>query len=151
MPKNNLFWTRIANVGLGCIDDTRRSGIIDYARILESYGGDNIEGRRLYWETVCKDISTGIEIKEEVVGGSILGSDTFITWARDKFLPAKSREIPTVQRLKKYVAKEAIIAALCKEAKKSIDEIKKKRGIARQVAMDLFYRVGGLSGTEIGE
>jgi hypothetical protein len=53
--------------------------------------------------------------------------------------------------LKKYVAKEAIIAALCKEAKKSIDEIKKKRGIARQVAMDLFYRVGGLSGTEIGE
>ncbi|MCC6326168.1 MAG: hypothetical protein IT420_11085 [Candidatus Brocadia sp.] len=40
---------------------------------------------------------------------------------------------------------------LCKEAKKSFDEIKKERGIIRQIAMDLFYRVGGLSGTEIGE
>lgn len=31
------------------------------------------------------------------------------------------------------------------------DEIKKERGIMRQIAMDLFYGVGGLSGTEIGE
>ena len=35
--------------------------------------------------------------------------------------------------------------------KKSFDEIKKERGIIRQLAMDLFYRLGGLSGTEIGE
>lgn len=27
----------------------------------------------------------------------------------------------------------------------------KERGIIRQIAMDLLYRVGGLSGTEIGE
>ncbi len=136
---------------LGYVDDIRRNGTIDYARIFESYGGDNTEGRRLYWETICKDISTGIDIKEEVTGGSILGSETFIKWVRDRFLPAKSREIPAVQRLKKYTTKEAIIAALCKETKKSFDEIKKERGIIRQMAMDLFYRVGGLNGTEIGK
>ena len=72
-------------------------------------------------------------------------------WVRDKFLPANSREIPAVRRLKKYTAKEEIIDALCKETKKSFDEIKKERGIIRQIAMDLLYRVGGLSGTEIGE
>ena len=59
--------------------------------------------------------------------------------------------IPAVQRLKKFTAKEGIIATLCKETNKSFDEIKKERGIIRQIAMDLFYRVGGLSGTEIGE
>ncbi|MCF6153696.1 MAG: hypothetical protein E3K36_00275 [Candidatus Brocadia sp.] len=136
---------------LGYIDDTRRNGIIDYARILESYGGDNKKGRSLYWETLCNDLSTGIDIKERVIGGSILGSDAFINWVRKKFLPAKSREIPAVQRLKKYTAKDEIIDALCKETNKSFDEIKTERGIIRQIAMDLLYRVGGLSGVEIGE
>ena len=101
----NYTWSSL----WGYIDDTRRNGIIDYARILESYGGDNKKGRRLYWETICNDLSTGIDIKEKVIGGSILGSDTFINWVRDKYLPAKSHEIPAVRRLKKYTAKEAII------------------------------------------
>ncbi|MCE7911198.1 MAG: hypothetical protein DCC43_03625 [Candidatus Brocadia sp.] len=143
----NYPWSSL----LGYIDDSRRNCIIDYARILESYGGNNKKGRRLYWETICDDLSTGIDIKEKVVGGSILGSDTFIKWVRDKYLPVKSREIPAVRRLNKYTAKEEIIAALCKETKKSFDEIKKERGIIRQIAMDLLYRVGGLSGSEIGE
>ncbi|MBM4054330.1 MAG: hypothetical protein FJ264_06610 [Planctomycetes bacterium] len=143
----NYPWSSL----LGYINDARRSSIIEYTRVLEQYGGDNEKGRKLYWETICNDISTGIDIKEKVIGGSILGSDTFIKWAREKFLPAKSREIPAVRRLKKYTAKEEIIAALCKETEKSFDEIKQERGIIRQVAMDLFYRVGGLSGTEIGE
>ena len=93
---------------------------------------------------ICNDLSTGIDIKEKVIGGSILGSDTFINWVRDKYLPAKSREIPAVQRLKKYTAKEEIIDALCKKTNKSFDEIKKERGIIRQIAMDLLYRVGEL-------
>ncbi|MDG6027977.1 MAG: hypothetical protein E3K40_14995 [Candidatus Brocadia sp.] len=96
-------------------------------------------------------MSTGIDIKEKVIGGSILGSDTFINWVKDKFLPSKSREIPAVHQLKKYTTKDKIIEALCKETSKSFDEIKEERGIISQIAMDLFYRVGGLNGTEIGE
>jgi hypothetical protein len=78
----------------------------------------------LYWETICNDLSAGIDIKEKVIGGCILGTDTFINWVRDKYLPAKSREIPAVQRLKKYTAKEEIIDALCKETNKSFDGVK---------------------------
>ncbi|WKZ14642.1 MAG: hypothetical protein QY317_12110 [Candidatus Jettenia caeni] len=40
---------------------------------------------------------------------------------------------------------------IIKETNKSFDEIKGERGILRQIAMDLLCRVGGLSGTEIGE
>ena len=122
---------------LGYIDATRRTGTIDYTRILESYGGDNKKGRELYWESVCNDLLTGIDIKEKVIGGGILGSETFIKWVRDKFIPTKSREIPAVRRLKKYKAKESIIAALCKETNRSFDRIKNERGIIRQIAMDL--------------
>ena len=136
---------------LGYIDAARRTDAIDYARILESYGGDNKKGRELYWGTICNDLSTGINVKEKVIGGEILGGEAFIKWVRGKFLPTKSREIPAVRRLKQYTAKESIIAALCKETNKSFDGVKNERGIIRQIAMDLLYRVGGLSGTEIGE
>ena len=33
---------------------------------------------------------------------------------------------------------------------KGFDEIKKERGITRQIDMDVLYRFGGLTGTEIG-
>ncbi len=134
----------------GYIDDARRNGMVDYARILESYGGGYRKGRRLYWEALCNDVSTGIDIKEKVIGGSILGSDTFINWVKDIFSPAKSREIPAVQRVQKYTTGDKIIEAICKETNKSFAEIKEERVIIRQIAMDLLYRVGGLSGTEIG-
>ena len=46
----------------GYISESRRNGTIDYTKILESYGGDNKKGRRLYWETIGNDLSTGIDI-----------------------------------------------------------------------------------------
>lgn len=53
--------------------------------------------------------------------------------------------------MKKYTTKDKIIDVLCRETKKSFDEIKKERGVIRQIAMDLLYRAGGLIGSEIGE
>ena len=41
--------------------------------------------------------------------------------------------------------------ALCEEFGKSFDEIKEERGIVRQIAMEIFYRFGGMKGGEIGE
>ena len=51
----------------------------------------------------------------------------------------------------KYKAKENIMKALCEEFGKSFDEIKKERGRIRQIAMEIFYRFGGMKGGEIGE
>ena len=52
-----------------------------------------------YLESISS--AAGIEVKEKIIGGCILGSNTFIDWVRD-FLPIKSREIPAVRHLKVY-------------------------------------------------
>ncbi len=134
----------------GYINNTRKNNFIDYAQVLEPYGGDDKKGRKLYWKTIGDDLSVGIDIKEKVVGGSILGSSAFIDWVRDSFLPLKSREIPAVRHLRKYKGKEEIIEAICRGSGTSFHEIISKRGSVRQIAMDLLYRLGGLKGTEIG-
>lgn len=143
----NYKWSSLS----GYISDSRKKSFIDYAQVLEPYGGDTKEGRKKYWETIGNDLSTGVDIKEKVVGESILGSSTFIDWARDTFLSIKSREIPAVKHLRKYKTKEEIIEAVCKGVGKHFHEIRSGRGISRQIAMDMLYRLGGLKGSEIGE
>jgi hypothetical protein len=135
----------------GYINDARKNSFIDYAQVLEPYGGDTKEGRKTYWESISSDLSAGIEVKEKIIGGSILGSNTFIDWIRDTFLPIKSREIPAVRHLRKFKTKEEIIGTVCKGLGKSFQEIISERGVIRQLVMDLLYRLGGLKGTEIGE
>ncbi len=136
---------------MGYISDSRKKSFIDCAQVLEPYGGDTKEGRKMYWESISNDLSTGIDIKEDIIGGCILGSSVFVDWIRDTFLPMKSREIPAVQHLRKYKTKEEIIEAISKDVGKSFHEITRDRGIVRQIAMDLLYRLGGFKGSEIGE
>ncbi len=102
---------------------------------------------------ICDDLSRGIDIKEKLIGGSILGSEKFINWVKEKFLKDNKdkREVPSIKRLLKYKAKEKIMKALREEFCKSFDEIKEERGIMRQIAMEIFYRLGGMKGGEIGE
>jgi len=135
----------------GYINDARKNNFVDYAQVLEPYGGDVKKGRKLYWKTVGDDLPAGIDIKEDVVGGCILGSSAFIDWVRDSFLPVKSREIPAVRLLKKYKGKEEIIETICRYIGRGFHEIISERGSVRQIAMDMLYRFGGLKGTEIGE
>jgi REP element-mobilizing transposase RayT len=140
-------WTSLP----GYIDNTKKNPLIDYCQLLEGYGGENNDGRRLYWEAICNDLSSPIDIKEKAIGGSILGSEKFINWIKDKFMPEKTREIPAAKCLFRYNSKDKIIKIICEYADKSFDEIKKERGIIRQIAMDMLYRLGGLRGIEIGE
>src|SRR3989304_9871353 len=58
---------------LGYREDTKINSFVDYAQILETYGGENRKGRKLYWESICNNVSAGIDIKEKVIGGGILG------------------------------------------------------------------------------
>jgi putative transposase len=135
---------------LGYIDETKRSSFIDYSMILEGYGGDNNKARGAYWEAIGNDLSKGMDIKKEIVGQSILGSDKFIKWVKDKFLGKETREIPSVKKILGYRAEEEIIRAICEETGKGFDEIIKESGATRAMAMELLYRMGGLKGVEIG-
>jgi len=136
---------------LGYINNVKRCSFIDYSMILEAYGGDNNKARKVYWRAICGDLSKGIDIKEKIVGQSILGSDKFINWVKENFLEKEAREIPSVKKILSYKAKDEIIKIICEETGRGFDEIIKGKGTLRQIAMDLLYRMAGLKGTEIGE
>jgi len=136
----------------GYISNRRKEEFIDYALVLEEYGGNNDRGRLAYKKRIYADISEKLEIKDKIIGQSILGGEEFIGWVKDKFLKRKKdRECPSLREIQRYRAKEEIIEAVEKESGKNIEEITTERGSIRQIVMDLLYRIGGLTGVEIGK
>jgi len=135
----------------GYIDEDKTDAFIDYSLVLDLYGGDSKKGRKAYWEAICDDLSEGADIKEKMVAGSILGSDAFVSWVKERFLGADSREIPDLKKIAAYKSQDDIIGAIELETGQKIEEIIRLKGTLRQVVMDMLYRLGGLKGTEIGK
>ena len=135
----------------GYLAKKKREPFIDYAMALEEYGGETDRARKAYMEAIRADVAEGLEIKDKILGQSILGRDEFIEWIKEKFICGqRGQEIPSVKEIQRYRSQEAILKAIEKETGKGINEIKKEKGLYRQMAMDLLYRVGGLKGREIG-
>ena len=136
----------------GYIDQRKVQDFIDYTFILEEYGGDDKNGRAAYRDRIYNEISIKQDIKEKIIGQSILGTDKFIEWISKKHLSAATdkRERPALKELQKYQAEDKIIKVIEKETGEKISAIKKQRGSLRQIVMDVLYRFGGLKGVEIG-
>ena len=78
-------------------------------------------------------------------GQSIIGRDEFIEWVKERFIDRKQYiEIPSAKEIRLYRSKEALLKVIESETGKGIDEIKKEKGLLRQIAMDMLYRIGGL-------
>ena len=143
----NYRWSSLP----GYIKRGKREEFIDYEMVLGEYGGDNARGRKIYKNRIYLDIKEGIEIKDKVIGQSILGGEEFVEWIKERFLKGRQdRESPSLRELKRYRAKEVIMKAIEKVTGKSLEEIKASKGRLRQIATDLLYRIGGLKGVEIG-
>jgi len=144
----NYRWSSLP----GYIKRGKREEFIDYEMVLGEYGGDNARGRKIYKNRIYLDIKEGIEIKDKVIGQSILGGEEFVEWIKERFLKGRQdRESPSLRELKRYRAKEVIMKAIEKVTGKSLEEIKASKGRLRQIATDLLYRIGGLKGVEIGK
>ncbi|MEW6587253.1 MAG: transposase [Nitrospirota bacterium] len=136
----------------GYLDKKKRETFVDYAMVLEEYGGETERARKAYAEVVRADIASGIEIKDKIFSQSILGRDEFIEWVKEKYIGRdKTQEIPAAKEIQRYRSKAAILRAIEGETGKGIDEIKKHKGLYRQIAMELLYRIAGLKGREIGD
>lgn len=136
----------------GYLNKRKKEEFIDYSLVLSEYGGDNNHARKAYFKALYEDLSAGMEIHDKILGQSILGGDEFIEWVTEEFLKGeKDRERPSLRKIHTYKAKDAILKAIEQEAGKSIKAITKEKGIYRQIAMELLYRVGGLKGEEIGK
>ncbi len=141
-------WSSLA----GYTSKRKKQDFIDYDLVLEEYGGDNEEGRKAYSFMISMDISGDMDLKDKIVGQSIIGRDEFIEQVLDKHLKkdSDSREQPSFRELHGLKAGEEIIRAVEEETGKGLEEIKKAKGIERSILMDMLYRSGGLRGTEIG-
>ena len=143
----NYRWSSLQ----GYINKNKREEFIDYAMVLGEYGGYNARGRHAYKNRIYGDIAKGFEIKDKVIGQSILGGKGFIKWIKDKFIKGRrDREKPAIRQLHRYKAKDQILEAIGEETGKGLDEIKSERGQIRLIVMDILYRAGGLNGVEIG-
>jgi len=135
----------------GFISRSKREGYIDYAMVLGEYGGDTDKARREYKKRIYAEIAKDAEIKESILGQSILGGEAFIAWVKDHHIEgAKDRERPSVGEIHRYRSKDEILSVVKRETGKDIDTVRAEKGELRQLVMDLLYRVGGLKGPEIG-
>jgi REP element-mobilizing transposase RayT len=137
----------------GYIKRDKRESFIDYGMVLEEYGGDTDRARRAYREAILRELKEGIEIKEEVFSQSILGRSEFIEWVKERFIDKERdiQEIPSAKEIRRYRLREDILRAIEEETGKDLERLRNEKGIYRQIAMELLYRMGGMKGTQIGQ
>ena len=75
----NYQWSSLP----GYLKDKKREGFIDYGTVLSEYGGDNPKGRESYKKRILNDITSGLDVKDKIIGQSVLGSDEFISWIKE--------------------------------------------------------------------
>ncbi len=118
--------------------------------VLGEYGGRNQGGRLAYRRQILMDLTENLDIKDKIIGQSIIGTESFARWVKNSFLPqGKDRELPAVRKVSSSLARDEILSAIIAETGVDFDQLK-RRGVERQIAMDLLYRLGGLKGAEIG-
>jgi hypothetical protein len=102
------------------------------------------------YKGILVDIEDGLDLRDEVFGQSILGSDGFIDRIKSEYGSGQIREQPSARSLKQYQQQNVILAAIEKETGKDLTTLVKGKGEMRRIAMDLLYRFGGLKGPAIG-
>ena len=117
--------------------------------MLSEYGGDNQKRRRMYWQILQSDLSQKFEIKEEIVGNSILGNDGFIKKIKEKYLKKNAKKIPSLRKIHSYCSKDKVVKIVCREIGKDFYHIKSHQGTNRQILMEMLYLYVGLKGCEI--
>jgi REP element-mobilizing transposase RayT len=136
----------------GYININKRLSYIDYGMVLGEYGGDTEMAGKKYKDLLYIELSKDVDIKDKIIGQSIIGRAEFIEGVREKFIDKDNiREIPAVKEIHRYRSEKEIISAIKKETGKGLNELRQDKGIYRQITMDLLYRHGGMKGEEIGK
>ncbi|MCK9420710.1 MAG: transposase [Nitrospirae bacterium] len=135
----------------GFLSRRTKEWYVDYAMVLGEYGGDTVKARKEYKKRIYAEIAGDTEIKESIIGQSILGGAAFIAWVKDNYIEGmKDRERPAVREIHRHRTQEEVFTATKQETGKDVDAISKGKGDLRRIVMDLLYRTGGLKGPEIG-
>ena len=90
---------------------------------------------------------------EEVIHQSILGSQDFVNWVRQKLPQKGQREIPSLTKLQQHMSVERIIGVVAKAGNTHAEDLldrKAKLKDLRQMAMELSYHYSNCKQKEIG-
>ena len=133
----------------------KRNKYIDYGWFLNTYfGEDTVKGRLRCRQYVYRAIEGQVENPfENVVHQSILGSQDFVDWARQKLPQKGQREVPSLKKLQHDISVERIIAGVAEAANVTVDDLrdrKTKLKALRQMAIELSYRYSNCKQREIG-
>lgn len=82
---------------------------------------DNQKGHYDYWQALQSDLSSNLEIKRQIIGNSILGSEQFIQVIKEKHLLKKEKEIPSVKKIHSYYTKGKVIEITSGEIDKTLE------------------------------
>ena len=135
----------------GFLSQRKKEWYIDYSMVLGEYGGDTYRGRKEYKKRIFEEVAQESDLKEDMIGSSILGGEAFIAWIKDRYLDAaKDRERPAVGEIHRHRSKEEVLKAIQKETGKDIAAIRTEKGDLRRIVMELLYRAGGFKGPQIG-
>lgn len=135
----------------GYLEPDLRQPWLDCSLALSEYGGDNAPGRAAYWRQIESDIENSLDVKSELVGQSLLGSNGFVERIRAEFLETEPRrEQPAAGAICRYHQKDELLRLIEEVTGKNLQQLKAEKGDSRRLAMDLLYRHGGLKGPEIG-
>lgn len=134
----------------------KRQPDFDYSRLLNSYfGGDDSRGRRQYREYILNAIGAEIENPfEDVMHQSILGTQEFVKWVKEKLPRKESREVPALRGLQRSLSADQVVMAVsqfCGVEPAQILDRKTRAKRVRQMAMELCYRYCNLGQQQIGQ
>jgi REP element-mobilizing transposase RayT len=140
-------WSSLA----GYLSKRKKEPFIAYDLVLGEYGGDTDKARKAYAKSLYAEMDKAFDLRREVVGGSVIGGAAFLDWVREEFLDAsRDRERPSVRGIQAHVDKAVILKAVQKETGKDLETLRRERGPLRQMAMEVLYTRGGLTGPAIG-
>jgi REP element-mobilizing transposase RayT len=134
----------------------KRNSRFDYSRLLKTYfGRDNSQGRRQYREYVLKGIDGEIGNPfEDVLHQSILGTQDFVEWVKEKLPRKESREVPALRGIQRNLSADQVVKVVsqfCGVKPADILNRKTRTKRVRQMTMELCYRHSNLRQKQIGQ
>ena len=133
---------------LGYVSTRKRDGFINYEEVLGHMGGDNKNGRARYLNFVLAGLRGELKNPlKETKANAILGSESFVSWVKGKFLGERelmSRDYANLKLINKAIPIKEIAKEVAKEYGIRAEDIIKSRSRfreARQVLMEISHRM----------
>jgi len=134
----------------GYIGIKNRLNFVEYKTVLAKYGGDTQTGKMEYRKQIIDDLTAGVPVREQIVGQSVLGSENFVSWVREKYIvQEKDRERPDIRKIHRFLSMDAVLAIV--EQETGISQALLATGTTRQIVMTALYNFAGLNNREIGD